>query len=38
MGNYVVSHNHQPAENDQIGFDINPFPQIFKFSAKVVTF
>lgn len=38
MGNYVVSHNHQPADNDQRGFDVNPFPQIFKFSAKVITF
>ena len=38
MGNHVVSHNQQPAENDKRGFDVNPGPQIIEFSANVVIF
>lgn len=38
MGNYVVSHNHQPDENEQRCFYSDPFSQILKFSANVVLF
>lgn len=36
MGNHVMSHNQQPAENDQRGFYPDSFPQFLKFPAKVV--
>jgi hypothetical protein len=38
MGNHVVSHNQQPAENDKRGFDVNTGPQILNFYANVVIF